>query len=91
MKLVPIFAVCAVLLASAAASAGSVPGNTNRPVTLPSQANHSADYQQWLHSHDGLRQFNPPSAATPRPQADYQLWLHRHDGLRQFNSPGLTR
>ena len=91
MKLVPLFAVCAVLLESVAASAGSVPGNTNRPATLPSQANPSVDYQQWLHRHDGLRQFNPPSATTPRPQADYQLWLHRHDGLRQFNSPGLTR
>lgn len=53
-----------------------------RPPT--SSGSSAADYQTWLHRHDGLRQFNPPSSAQQR---DYQSWLHRHDGLRQFNRP----
>jgi hypothetical protein len=58
-------------------------GSSSRPAM---QGNRGADYQTWVHRHDGLRQFNPPSQ-TQQQQRDYNTWLHRHDGLRQFNPP----
>ncbi|HZS85167.1 MAG TPA: hypothetical protein VFA50_19990 [Stellaceae bacterium] len=94
MKTALIAAISIVFLASPAIS-GSNSSTTSRPHTnfgaTTGSRNAAADYQTWLHRHDGLLQFNHP-APTPSPspsaqQRDYQLWLHRHDGLLQFNNP----
>jgi len=86
------FVLVSLSLLATPAFAGSSPGSSTHPsissgTSQPAmQSNRGADYQTWLHRHDGLRQFNPPSQTSQ--QRDYNTWLHRHDGLRQFNPPG---
>lgn len=86
------FLFASLVLLATPAIAGSSPNGTGHPATTGSssrpamQGSRGADYQTWLHRHDGLRQFNPPSQ-TQQQQRDYNTWLHRHDGLRQFNPP----
>ena len=88
------FLFASLVLLAAPAMAGSSTTGSGHPATTGSssrplmQGSRGADYQTWLHRHDGLRKFNPPSQTSQ--QRDYNTWLHRHDGLRQLDRKSVV-